>query len=231
MLIRPELEALRRDDTPQRQAQARLGSVLAQWRAGPAALLDIELGQFGEGAELDDLPLLSALFAPGETAAEEFIEVTEPDPSVPLDEPLGSSHRREAPRASASMTAAARAAAVAAAAVAAPVMRLLLLARPAPVAHLALAYVPLAGAGVFLGLSALTVSLLRGEGLGLGWVTPARELLLAGAALWTLRLGWGTSGRYTVQTVRRLGATLCIAAGAAFSRRSSPSKPPTRQEK
>lgn len=91
-----------------------------------------------------------------------------------------------------------------------------LLARPAPVAHLALAYVPLAGAGVFLGLSALTVSLLRGEGLGLGWVTPARELLLAGAALWTLRLGWGASGRYTVQTIRRLGATLCIAAGAAF---------------
>lgn len=73
MQIRPELEALRRDDTPQRQAQARLGSVLAQWRAGPAALLDNELGQFGEGAELDDLPLLSALFEPGETAAEEFI--------------------------------------------------------------------------------------------------------------------------------------------------------------
>ena len=62
----------------------------------------------------------------------------------------------------------------------------------------------------------VVVSLLRGEGLGLGWVTPARELLLAGAALWTLRLGWGASGRYTVQTVRRLGATLCIAAGAAF---------------
>ena len=73
MHIRPELEALRRDDTPQRQAQARLGSVLAQWRAGPAALLDIELGQFGDGAELDDLPLLSALFAPGDTAAEDFI--------------------------------------------------------------------------------------------------------------------------------------------------------------
>ncbi len=72
MLIRPELEALRRDDPPQRQAQARLVEVLAHWRAGAAAQLDPELARFGEGAELDDLPLLSALFAPGETAAEEF---------------------------------------------------------------------------------------------------------------------------------------------------------------
>lgn len=73
MLIRPELEALRRDDTPQRQAQAHLVEVLARWRAGPAALLDSELARYGEGAELDDLALLSALFAPGETAAEVFI--------------------------------------------------------------------------------------------------------------------------------------------------------------
>lgn len=73
MQIRPELEALRRDDTPQRQAQARLAEVLARWRAGPAALLDHELARFGEGAELDDLTLLAALFAPGDKAADGFI--------------------------------------------------------------------------------------------------------------------------------------------------------------
>jgi hypothetical protein len=72
MQIRPELDALRRDDAPQRQAQARLVEDLARWRAGPAAPLDTELARFGDGAELDDLPLLSALFAPGETAAEDF---------------------------------------------------------------------------------------------------------------------------------------------------------------
>lgn len=73
MLIRPELEALRRDDTSQRHAQARLVAVLAQWRAGHAPSLDQELARYGEGAELDDLPLLSALFAPREPAAGGFV--------------------------------------------------------------------------------------------------------------------------------------------------------------
>ncbi len=92
----------------------------------------------------------------------------------------------------------------------------LLAPRPAPTAHLSLAFVPLAGAGVFLGLSALTVSLLRGDGFALPWVGPLRELLLAAAALWTLRLGWGISGRYGAGLHRRLGATLLVAAGAGF---------------
>ncbi|HMW42554.1 MAG TPA: 4Fe-4S binding protein, partial [Plasticicumulans sp.] len=48
------------------------------------------------------------------------------------------------------------------------------------------------------------------------WVNPLRELLLAGAALWTLRLGWGISGRYGATTGRRLVATLLVAAGAGF---------------
>lgn len=73
MLTRPELEALRRDDTPQRHAQARLVAVLAQWRAGPARFLEPELARFGDGAELDDLPLLSALFASRDPAATGFI--------------------------------------------------------------------------------------------------------------------------------------------------------------
>jgi len=73
MLIRPELQALRRDDAPQRRAQARLGQAFAAWRAAPvAAAAEAELARFAEGQVLEDLPVLSALFAPGEGAAQEF---------------------------------------------------------------------------------------------------------------------------------------------------------------
>jgi polyferredoxin len=54
--------------------------------------------------------------------------------------------------------------------------------------HLAQALVPLAGCGVFLGLSALTVSTLRAEGVTLGWVDEARGGLLLGAWIWSLWL-------------------------------------------
>jgi polyferredoxin len=56
--------------------------------------------------------------------------------------------------------------------------------------HLTLAFVPLAGCGVFLGLSALTVTLLKAEGVALFWVPWLRLALLAGANLWSARLAW-----------------------------------------
>ena len=74
MLTRPELRALRGDDAPQRQAQARVRDVLEAWRKGPGGQAEAELAQFGDGAELDDLPLLSALFAPDDCAADSFVE-------------------------------------------------------------------------------------------------------------------------------------------------------------
>lgn len=61
---------------------------------------------------------------------------------------------------------------------------------PACFNHVAQALIPLAGCGVFLGLSATTVAMLRAEHLPLGWVTPLRVGLLLGATLWTLSLGW-----------------------------------------
>lgn len=64
--------------------------------------------------------------------------------------------------------------------------------------HLALALVPLAGCGVFLGLSALTVSLLKVEGVPLFWVAPLRLALLAGANLWSARLAWRIMRRWHV---------------------------------
>jgi polyferredoxin len=60
--------------------------------------------------------------------------------------------------------------------------------------HLAQALVPLAACGVFLGLSALSVTLLRAEGFALSWVGAARALLLAGAALWSIWLAWRVAG-------------------------------------
>ncbi|TDR80744.1 4Fe-4S binding protein [Paludibacterium purpuratum] len=74
--------------------------------------------------------------------------------------------------------------------------------RPQRFHHLAQSLIPLAGCGVFLGLSALTVTLLKVEGVALWWVMPLRVGLLAGATLWSLNLGWrivgGWQGRRVV---------------------------------
>jgi len=77
--------------------------------------------------------------------------------------------------------------------------------------HLAQGLIPIAGCGVFLGLSAITVTQLRVEGLGLRWISDVRALLLAGACLWSLWLIWSISGRYARARLPRLA---CLAAGA-----------------
>ncbi len=55
--------------------------------------------------------------------------------------------------------------------------------------RLALGLTPIGGFGVFLGLSALTATLLNAEGVTLPWLPAARAALLAVAALWSLGLG------------------------------------------
>lgn len=60
--------------------------------------------------------------------------------------------------------------------------------------HLAQGLIPLAGCGVFLGLSAITVTMLRTEGFALAFVDGLRALLLAGASLWSLVFGWRILG-------------------------------------
>ena len=56
--------------------------------------------------------------------------------------------------------------------------------------RLAYALMPIAGLGLFLGLSSLTVALMKGE----GWTVPAlrglRACVIAGGALWSVRLAW-----------------------------------------
>jgi len=81
--------------------------------------------------------------------------------------------------------------------------------------RMAQAMIPAAGAGVFLGLSATTVTLLRHEGLKLAWVPAARFALLALALAWTLRLAWRLAGGRQPVPVRRLPAMAAMAAGLA----------------
>lgn len=71
--------------------------------------------------------------------------------------------------------------------------------------HLVQALIPLAGAGVILGLSALTVSILKSEGIVLPVVAEVRATLLGLAALASIHLGWKILALYA-QGWRRLAA-------------------------
>lgn len=85
--------------------------------------------------------------------------------------------------------------------------------RLAGVHKLALGLIPAAGIGVFLGLSAITVTLLRHEGVVAGWANPVRFTLLALALIWSLRFEWRLAGLRTQRPVRRLAAVGLVAAG------------------
>lgn len=75
MIVRPELQALRVNDSPQRQAQAALYEVVASWRhSGPGQHVEAELARFGCGAALEDLPLLAALFGHEPVSAAQFTD-------------------------------------------------------------------------------------------------------------------------------------------------------------
>lgn len=76
--------------------------------------------------------------------------------------------------------------------------------------HLAQTLVPLGACSLFLGLSAMTVSLLRAEGLPVDWANPLRGLLLAGANVWCLQLAWLASGQHTPDWRRRSAASMCL---------------------
>ena len=75
---------------------------------------------------------------------------------------------------------------------------------------LALTLTPLGGAGLFLGLSATTVKLLRYEGLLLEWVQPARACLLLAAMGWSLLLGWKRLDREGLSRGRHCAGNTCL---------------------
>jgi hypothetical protein len=77
--------------------------------------------------------------------------------------------------------------------------------------HFAQSLIPIAACGVFLGLGAITVTMLRAEGFALGFAGPLRALLLGGAAVWSIVLAWKTAGLATTNYLRRFAATVCVA--------------------
>lgn len=88
--------------------------------------------------------------------------------------------------------------------------------------HLAYSLIPLAGATVFLGLSLLTVTILRAEGLAFSWVPSARFVFLAFGVLWSAWLAWRilrTSGGAFWRRLLAWGATIIgmVPVVAAFS--------------
>ncbi len=78
--------------------------------------------------------------------------------------------------------------------------------------HFAQSLIPLAGCGVFLGLSSLTVTLLRNEGIDLNFIGALRAALLIGAAGWSLWLGWQITALYSKNFVRRIAAMVPLTA-------------------
>jgi len=81
--------------------------------------------------------------------------------------------------------------------------------------HLALALTPIGGAGVVLGLSSLSVTMLRAEGILLPYVQTVRALVLVAASLWSLRLAAGIAARYAAAPWRRALAVASV--GAALT--------------
>lgn len=71
--------------------------------------------------------------------------------------------------------------------------------------RLSLALVPLAGTGVFLGLSMLTLGHLKAEGISPEWVPALRIFLLVAGSVFSAWLGWKLISATTLMT-RRLSA-------------------------
>jgi len=82
--------------------------------------------------------------------------------------------------------------------------------------HLVQSLIPLAGCGVFLGLSMTTVTLLGQNGIVVDFVGALRAAMLIGAAAWSLWLGWRIAG-LTGGTRRRLAAMPPLLAAVAIS--------------
>jgi polyferredoxin len=83
---------------------------------------------------------------------------------------------------------------------------------------LAYALIPMGGLGVFLGLSALTVTLLKAEGIAMPWLFDVRMTLLALAAMWSLWLGWRMlRGINWQRKVGALGALSAAIGGNVFA--------------
>jgi hypothetical protein len=81
--------------------------------------------------------------------------------------------------------------------------------------HLCQALLPMAACTLFLGLSGLTIQLLKAEGVPLFWVPTVRAGLLIVASAWSCYLAYGVVGYY-VAGWRRWGALLAYVPAVAL---------------
>ncbi|MFD1261094.1 4Fe-4S binding protein [Entomomonas asaccharolytica] len=82
--------------------------------------------------------------------------------------------------------------------------------------HICLALIPIGGVGLFLGLTATTVKLVRQNGFAITWVQDMRLLLLVGALVWSLVLAWKVLNRQQVFGFKRLAVLICFSSICAF---------------
>ena len=74
--------------------------------------------------------------------------------------------------------------------------------------HLVQSAIPLAGCGVFIGLSATTISLLRAEHWPVDWANDVRAALLTVMTLWSVWLAWKVIGEHAKSSLQRVLAFL-----------------------
>lgn len=83
--------------------------------------------------------------------------------------------------------------------------------------HIAQALIPVAGCGLFLGLSGLTVTMLKAEGVWLGFVPYVRAVLIVLAAAWSIYLGARIAAVHTRSLGPRTLATAFVALAAVVA--------------
>lgn len=90
--------------------------------------------------------------------------------------------------------------------------------------YLSQALIPLAAAGLFLGLNATSIKLLQYEGIVFWWLKDMRAMILGGASIWSLYLGYNilkkynkpyyqlffSFGFYAVSLIPVIGAWVCM---------------------
>lgn len=77
--------------------------------------------------------------------------------------------------------------------------------------HYALALIPLGGAGLFLGLTATTVKLIRQNGFAITWVQDMRLMILLGSLVWSFTLAYQIIKKYQLSLSKTIAALLCFA--------------------
>ena len=83
--------------------------------------------------------------------------------------------------------------------------------------HLAQSLIPIAACGVFLGLSATTLTQLKADGVSLAFVPPLRIAMLFAASAWSVGLAWSITGLYARRALLRTAAAAAVGGAVALS--------------